>query len=73
MQTLNIARLKLLTIWVCYCICMEDGKEHNDKLIHSIRSWKGCLWFSMKILRVREGEEWRRGKQNKKKGFLNAY
>lgn len=62
MQMLNIARLKLLKICACYCIRREDGKEHNDELIHSVRLWKGCLWFSMKILRAKE----RNGEQEKK-------
>jgi len=54
MQMQNIARLKLLKIDTSYCTHMEDGKEHKDKLIHSIRPWKGYLRFSRKILRGRE-------------------
>lgn len=68
MQMLNIAGLKLLKICVCYCIRMGDGKEHNNKLTHCIRPWKGCLWSSIKILRVRErsGEQ---GNKIKRRAF----
>lgn len=41
MQKLNINRTKLLRICECYYTCMEDGKEWDNKLMHSIRPWKG--------------------------------